>query len=115
MKQSGSPDNPITIKGLGMQAIIDGNSVRTPENADACLFLVEVQWIVITDLYIRNCWNNGIIAKDSQYITFRNSYIEVSTHFFHKKKNHQGAEYVLYAKGNQSHHFLVEENYWLQV
>lgn len=61
-----------------MQAIIDGNSLRTPGNSDACLYLVEVEWIVLEDLYVRNCWNQAIIALNSQYITFRNSYIEVS-------------------------------------
>ncbi len=118
--RNGSPDRPITLRGMGSDTVIDGTTVESKIDAmksgasegstllipdflagSNCLRLKEKQWIVLDNLTFRRCADAAVYAVDSQYITLRNSTIVAGL-------------YAFLAVGTGSHHLLLEKNVWIQ-
>jgi hypothetical protein len=118
--RDGSPDLPITLRGMGSATVIDGrmemsNIVSTIFGADEqgslevpdvfhgvhCLSFDRKQWIVLENLTFLRCADAAVYAVDTQYLTLRQSTII-------------GGLYGFFAKGTRSHHLLLEDNIWIQ-
>jgi len=118
--RDGMPDRPITLRGTGSGTVIDGRTelskivsmmLGTSEETALtvpdflhgvnCVRLDGRQWIVIDNLTFLRCADAAIYARNSQYVTLRNSTII-------------GGLYGFFATGVQSHHLLVEDNVWIQ-
>ena len=116
----GTPDSPITLRGLGSATVIDGRTemskiVSTIFGADElgslqvpdflhgvhCLSFDRKQWIVIENLTFLRCADAALYTIDSKYITLRRSTII-------------GGLYGFFARGTGSHHVLIEDNVWIQ-
>jgi hypothetical protein len=120
LPRSGSPDRPITLRGMGSDTVIDGTTLKAkiqsmtsgigdlstllvPDFLEGsnCLRLKDQQWIVLDNLSFRRCADAAVYVIDSQYITLRNSTIIAGL-------------YAFFAKGTRSHHLLLEHNVWVQ-
>ena len=66
-----------------------------------CFRFDEKQWIVLDNLTLRDCADAGVIVRNSQYITLKNSIIVKGL-------------YGVFAEGPQTHHILLENNVWIQ-
>jgi hypothetical protein len=66
-----------------------------------CFRFDEKQWIVLDNLTLRDCADAGVIVRNSQYITLKNSIIVKGL-------------YGVFAEGAQTHHILLENNVWIQ-
>jgi len=66
-----------------------------------CFRFDEKQWIVLDNLTLRDCADAGVIVRNSQFITLRNSIILKGL-------------YAFFAEGTQTHHVLLEDNVWVQ-
>ena len=118
--RDGSPDLPITLRGLGSDTVIDArtesskiisivsgsgeeDSLMVPDFREGihCLSFAHKQWIVVENLTFLRCADAVIYAIDSEYITLRNSTI-------------LGGLYAFLALGRGSHHLLMEDNVWIQ-
>jgi hypothetical protein len=137
--RDGSPDRPITLRGMGSDTIIDGTEARAfseRENVvvagmakslfdtlgievlrkademslllrpdyrggSICFRLDQKQWIVLDNLTLRDCADAGVIVRNSQYITLKNSIIVKGL-------------YAVFAEGPRTHHVLLENNVWIQ-
>ncbi|MGH6933465.1 MAG: right-handed parallel beta-helix repeat-containing protein [Dongiaceae bacterium] len=119
----GEPNRPIVLRGMGSDTIIDAKSrsvlsllglTVTLEDDEtstlfvpdfrkgvSCLRLDNKQWIEIENVTFQNCADAAVHARNSQYITLRNSRLI-------------GGLYGFFAEGTASHHFLIEGNFWVQ-
>lgn len=66
-----------------------------------CFRFDEKQWIVLDNLTLRDCADAGVVVRNSQYITLRNSIILKGL-------------YAFFAEGVRTHHLLLENNIWVQ-
>ena len=121
IRMSGSPGRPIVVQGMGAQTVIDGGPLARaggrappaePGEGQAfflpgfhrglnCIEIDGAQWIVIENLTFTDCANAAVFARDSRYVTLRNARI-------------LGGAYAFLARGQGSHHFLIEDNAWTQ-
>ena len=121
--RNGSLDKPITVRGMGSDTVIDGtakpgfamfgieitrptdevSTLLRPSFRDGsiCFHFEEKQWVVLDNLTFQNCADAAVSVLDSQYITLKNSII-------------LGGLYAFFAEGKSSHHFLLENNVWIQ-
>ena len=120
---NGTLDKPIVVRGMGSDTVIDGTArsgfrmfgieVTRPSDeistllrpdfrgGSICFRFDNKQWIVLDSLTLRNCADAALIARDSQYITLRNSTIIAGL-------------YAVFAEGPSTHHLLLENNVWVQ-
>lgn len=121
--RDGSRDAPITLRGMGTDTVIDGTAtsgfsmfgleISKPSDeistllrpdfrgGSICFKFDRKQWIVLDNLTLRNCADAAVIARDSQFITLRNSVILAGL-------------YAFFAEGPNTHHILLENNAWVQ-
>ncbi|MGH6891920.1 MAG: hypothetical protein ACREEP_06660 [Dongiaceae bacterium] len=121
--RNGSLDQPITLRGMGSDTVIDGTAksgfrvfgieITRPSDevstllrpdfrgGSICFRFDRKQWIVLDNLTLRNCADAAVIARDSQYITLKNSTILAGL-------------YAFFAEGPNTHHLLLERNIWVQ-
>jgi len=66
-----------------------------------CFRFDRKQWIVLDNLTLRDCADAGVIVRNSQYITLKNSILVKGL-------------YGVFAEGPQTHHILLENNVWIQ-
>jgi hypothetical protein len=106
LNRSGQSGQPIVISGTKDAgsgkplSIFEGQQAKAYEGTP-CLLFKGVEWVTVESMQVRGCWPHFIRANDSSYVTFRNSEISDS-------------RIVFFAKGDKSHHFLIEGNRWIQ-
>jgi hypothetical protein len=101
---NGLPNNPIVLMGVSdgsEMAIIDGKSEPGMDLRNNAFQLEECSWIVLEGFSIRNCWTDIITAVDVSYLSVNLC-------------NVVGGKRLLFAKGRESHHFLIENCSWEQ-
>lgn len=84
--------------GMRLFSIGDQNEVKT------CFVIENARWLVFEDLTFDDCWLPALHITDSQYIALRRSLL-------------LGSSYAMVAfstRPGRSHHFLVEDNLWIQ-
>jgi hypothetical protein len=103
---SGEPNNPITIESYSNipadYAVIDGGASNP--GMDLNNLWIEMKgcsWLTIKNLKFINGWTDPIVVRDSSYITFDNCIIT-------------GGRRVIYAKGADVHHIIIENCHWDQ-
>lgn len=104
----GKPDVPITIRGMGAATILNGglggvpHDSMLPEMKHFAFFkLAGCSWIEFENLTVHSCWPTFLYIEDSSYITLRGVRATDS-------------RYLLYARGQATHHVLVEDCHWRQ-
>lgn len=104
----GQPDVPITIRGLGAATLLDGglggvpHDSMLPEMKHFAFFkLQDCAWIEFENFHVESCWPSFLYIQDSSYITVRGITAKDS-------------RYLAYARGEGSHHILIENNHWRQ-
>ncbi len=104
----GEPGKPIVIKGLREHTILCGSNSaitgdpRLPERRHFAFFkLIDCAWITFEDLYVESCWPSFLYIEDSSYVTVR-GLIGFD------------ARYLIFARGEKTHHLLIENNAWRQ-
>lgn len=113
---AGAFDNKETSVVAGMaKSLLDSMGLQVVRKADEmslllrpdyrggsiCFRFDEKQWIALDNLTLRDCADAGVIVRNSQYITLRNSIILKGL-------------YAFFAEGVRTHHLLVENNIWIQ-
>ncbi len=98
----GQVNLPVVICGVSAeQSIIDGNT-RPGMGLQSQAFILEgCSWIVIENFTIKNCWTDLVMAENTSYLSLR--FCDL-----------YGGKRALFAKGRDSHHFLVEHCSWQQ-
>jgi hypothetical protein len=102
--KNGLPNLPIVLIGIskGSKIItIDGKSEPGMDMHNNAFQLENCSWIVIEGFRIRNCWTDIITSVDASYLSI-------------KQCDVFGGKRLLYAKGRNSHHFLIENCKWEQ-
>ena len=101
----GLPERPITIMSdaadSSLFAIIDGGAQPALDINNWGLWFDSASWIEVKNLKFQNCWTDVVVMERVSYISF------IGCHF-------SGGRRVIYPKGNNCHHFLVEGCYWEQ-
>lgn len=101
----GAPEFPITIMSdadnSSQFAIIDGGAPAALDRYKYGLWFDNASWIVVKNLKFQNCWTDVVVMERVSYISF------IGCQF-------KGGRRVIYPKGNNCHHFLVENCYWEQ-
>ena len=104
--KNGKPDQPILIRGYSKDSsnfpIIDGG-LSEPSNSalNFWALIKNSSWITFENIKFINGWTDPIQLKNSSYISFN------SCRFF-------GARHVIWAKGESTHHLLIENCFWDQ-
>ena len=104
--KSGDVDKPIYMVGYSDNVdeypVIDGGILKpTPESESFWIILKDSRWFEFDMIKFVNGWIDPIAITNSSYITFR-------------KCNFFGAKHVIWAKGEQTHHILIENCFWDQ-
>ncbi len=104
----GTSESPLVIRGLGLATPLYGEGkaeialARLPEASHFAFFkLFSCQWIVFEDLAVEACWPSFLFLQDSSYVTVRNLMA-------------RDGRYLVFARGEASHHILLENNHWRQ-
>jgi hypothetical protein len=104
----GRPHAPITIRGLGERTALNGGLGGVPHDSmlptmrHFAFFKLEgCSWIEFENLHVASCWPTFLYLQDSSYITVRGVVCVDS-------------RYMVYARGEKSHHILLENNRWRQ-
>lgn len=104
----GWPEVPITIRGLGAATLLDGGLGGVPHDSMlpsmkhfAFFKLSDCAWIEFENFHVENCWPTFLYIEDSSYVTVRNVVAKDS-------------RYMVYARGESTHHILLEHNRWRQ-
>jgi len=98
----GEPDLPVVIIGEGPERTIIDGQTEPASGAEHYAFRLEnCSWISIGQFTIRNCWTDLVLAVNSSYVSLDHCRLE-------------GGKRALFAKGRDSHHFLVEHCAWEQ-
>jgi hypothetical protein len=104
----GKPGKPIVIKGLREHTILCGSNsavtgdARLPERRHFAFFkLIDCEWLVFEDIYVESCWPSFMYIEDSRYVTVRGLIAF-------------DARYLIFARGERTHHLLLESNAWRQ-
>lgn len=105
---SGRPHAPITIRGLGGQTALNGGLGGVPHDSmlpamrHFAFFKLEgCSWMEFENFHVSSCWPSFLYLQDSSYITVREVVCTDS-------------RYMVYARGEQCHHILLEKNRWRQ-
>ena len=108
--KSGSPEKPITIISesgtpanyaqIDMGAVHDAPINSGPKGYEG-IVIANQSWIVIENIKFRNCWQNIIQLTNSNYITVRGC-------------DFRGAHAAVGSTGINTHHLLMENNFWEQ-
>ena len=104
----GKPDVPITIRGLGAATVLNGGLGGVPHDSllpemkhFAFFKLADCAWIEFENFHVESCWPTFLYLENSSYITVRNV-------------TAMDSRYLIYARGQSTHHILIEGNYWRQ-
>ncbi|WP_243439699.1 right-handed parallel beta-helix repeat-containing protein [Fundidesulfovibrio soli] len=104
----GSPDMPVTIRGLGAATALNGglggvpHDSMLPEMKHFAFFkLADCSWIEFENLAVESCWPTFLYMEDSSYVSVR-------------RVRATDSRYLVYARGQGCHHILLEENHWRQ-
>ncbi len=98
----GAANLPVVIRGVSAeQSIINGETEPGMGLQHQAFSLVRCSWIVIEQFTIKNCWTDLILAENTSYLSIRLCDL-------------YGGKRALFAKGRDSHHFLVEHCSWQQ-
>ncbi|NMC49134.1 MAG: right-handed parallel beta-helix repeat-containing protein [Desulfovibrio sp.] len=104
----GTPHAPITIRGLGASTSLNGGLGGVPHDSMlpqmkhfAFFKLADCAWIEFENLHVSSCWPTFLYIQDSSYVTVRDIVCTDS-------------RYMVYARGQTSHHILLERNHWRQ-
>jgi hypothetical protein len=104
----GWPDVPITIRGMGAATLLDGGLGGVPHDSllpqmkhFAFFKLADCAWIEFENFHVENCWPSFLYMENSSYITVRNVVGKDSRYF-------------VYARGQSTHHILLENVRWRQ-
>ncbi|MFZ5428430.1 MAG: right-handed parallel beta-helix repeat-containing protein [Thermodesulfobacteriota bacterium] len=104
----GWPEAPITIRGMGAATLLDGGLGGVPHDSMlpemkhfAYFKLKDCAWIEFENFHVENCWPTFLYIEDSTYVTVRGV----------KAKD---SRYMVYARGQSTHHILLEDNLWRQ-
>jgi hypothetical protein len=132
--RNGSPDYPITLRGMGTDTVIEGKlnaeksiaarlmsavwprdvsevvKLERPDFRDGsvCFRFEGKQWIVLDNLTLLNCADAAIQIINSQYIALRNSVVLTGLYAVYAEGPEPGGE------GPPTHHLLIENNVWIQ-
>jgi|GEM_PF-474141 len=105
---SGTPGAPVTIRGLGARTVLCGEgkaetaAARLPTADQFAFFkLFNCQWIVFEDFQVAGCWPVFLFLENSRYVTVRGL-------------TAADGRYLVFARGEGSHHLLLEDNRWRQ-
>ena len=105
---SGRPDAPVVIRGQGRRTVLCGEgkaevaSARLPTSDQFAFFkLFDCQWVVFENFQVTGCWPVFLFLQNSRYVTVRGL---LAT----------DGRYLAFARGEGSHHILLEENRWRQ-
>ncbi|MCK5067312.1 MAG: hypothetical protein KAR16_07735 [Bacteroidales bacterium] len=98
----GGVNLPVVIRGVtSEQSIIDGDTKPGMGLQHQAFTLEGCSWIVIEQFTIKNCWTDLVQAENTSYLSLRLCDL-------------YGGKRALFAKGRDSHHFLVEQCNWQQ-
>jgi hypothetical protein len=104
----GFPEVPITIRGLGTATVLNGglggvpHDSMLPEMKHFAFFkLSDCAWIEFENFSVESCWPTFLYIENSSYITVRNVAAVDS-------------RYLVYARGQATHHILLESIHWRQ-
>lgn len=104
----GWPEAPVTIRGMGAATLLDGGLGGVPHDSMlptmkhfAFFKLKDCAWIEFEHFHVENCWPSFLYIEDSSYVTVR-------------KVVAKDSRYMAYARGQSTHHILLEQNRWRQ-
>jgi hypothetical protein len=105
---AGSQDAPLTIRGFGPTTAFYGEGkaeiadARLPTADQFAFFkLFDSQWVVFENFDVAGCWPCFLFMEHSRYVTVRNVRVF-------------DGRYVVFARGERSHHILIEGCRWRQ-
>lgn len=102
---NGLPEKPIVIKSLSANpanfAIIDGTAKPAMGTVNSGVRAQNCSWLEFRNVKFQNCYTNVLDFFDCSYISLIDCEIK-------------GGKMVVYAKGEQSHNFLIEGCKWEQ-
>ncbi len=106
IKKRGEPDKPITIMSYsanpGEYAVIDGGAPAPALDVNYLwLNIKNASWLVVKNLKFQNGWTDPISIQSSSYLTFDGCIFN-------------GGRRVIYSKGMDVHHLLVQNCFWDQ-
>ncbi len=108
VKVQGKPEKPITIRGMGRRTVLRGGvstrrqPTQLPVYTDFSFFrLLDCRWLVFEDLTVDACWPTFSFIQNSRYITYR-------------KIRARDSRYLIFARGGETHHLLLEKIHWTQ-
>ncbi len=104
----GKPERPITVRGMGWRTELTGGLGGVPHNSmlpDSTHFaffkLFDCNWLEFEHFAVDSCWPSFIYMENSTYVTVRCVTAE-------------DGRYLVYARGENTHHVLLEGNHWRQ-
>lgn len=100
IKAVGTTENPILIKALNKDVILDGGLSPTKDGS-YCVYLKNSKHIELNGFTIKNCWPVAVYLKNSSQIKISN--LDVI-----------GSRYMVRAKGKKSEFITIENNTWNQ-
>ncbi|GFK95191.1 hypothetical protein NNJEOMEG_03049 [Fundidesulfovibrio magnetotacticus] len=105
---AGRPRAPVTIRGLGARTLLDGGLGGVPRDSMlpdlrhfAFFKAVGCSWLEFENFHAASCWPCLLYIQDSSYITVR-------------RVTCVDSRYMVYARGQDTHHILLEDNRWTQ-
>ena len=104
----GRPGAPITFRGMGSPTILCGARSADPiypllpAASDFAFFqLFDCEWVVFDNFQVGDCWPCFLFGENVRYLTVR-------------RLAARDSMYLIFVKGENSHHLLVEDNSWQQ-
>jgi hypothetical protein len=105
---AGTAEAPVVIRGLGARTSLRGEGkaevaeARLPTADQFAFFkLFNCEWIVFENFDVAACWPTFLYLENSRYVTARNI-------------TATDGRYLIFARGEASHHLLVEGIHWRQ-